>query len=113
MEMIQAASLNNAGLQLEQAGQYPAAEAKYLRALELNTQSSEAMPVHRALTQNCLGELYLKMNRLDEAQEMLELALVGRAGEYIHTRYRDLCFCFCLLSFLRFVILFYFIYLPI
>ena len=82
MEMFQAADLNNAGLKLEQAGEYTAAEANYLRALELKTSFVGATSFQAALTQNCLGELYMKMGRLNEAQKMLELALIGRSGQF-------------------------------
>ena len=66
---------NNEGLALKQSGQYAAAEQKYLRALELKLNHIGENAITTALSHNALGELYIAMNRLDDAERHLEIAV--------------------------------------
>jgi Flp pilus assembly protein TadD len=66
-ETSSAVTLHNKGLQLDKSGDDDGAEVKYLEAVRMKKHSL-------ALTQNALGNLYLKKGELDKAQEMLEAA---------------------------------------
>lgn len=66
---------NNEGLALKQSGQYEAAEKKYLKLKHVGETAVTA-----ALSHNALGELYIAMNRLDEAEKHLQLAVKIRNG---------------------------------
>ncbi|TVY27166.1 hypothetical protein LHYA1_G004691 [Lachnellula hyalina] len=81
MNIILAAPLNNQAIQLERAGNYVGAEAKYLEALEIKLAGPVEHLVSVAITRNGLGELYIKMGKLDEAQEQLEKAVFEREIE--------------------------------
>lgn len=78
METFFAASLNNQAIELERVGNYVGAEAKHLEALHLKILGSGEYSIHVAITRNGLGELYIKMGKLDEAQEQLEKAVAVR-----------------------------------
>ncbi|TVY20778.1 hypothetical protein LARI1_G001816 [Lachnellula arida] len=78
MEIFLASSLNNEAIELERAGNYVGAEAKHLEALRLKIIGSGEHSIHVAFTRNGLGELYLKMGKLDDAQEQLEKAVAVR-----------------------------------
>ncbi|TVY32501.1 hypothetical protein LSUB1_G007756 [Lachnellula subtilissima] len=78
MNIILAAPLNNQAIQLEGAGNYVGAETKHLEALEMKLAGPLENPVAVAITRNGLGELYIKMGKLDEAQEQLEKAAFVR-----------------------------------
>jgi hypothetical protein len=82
METFAAAGLNNEAIQLERAGNFVDAEAKHLEALCLKIRGSGEHSVPAAVTRNGLGELYIKMGKLDEAQEQLEQADHVREGKY-------------------------------
>lgn len=74
---IIAAELNNKALGLYQQGKYTEAEYYYKQALELrlkNISDPCVPPQSIALSQNALGELYLSMGRLDEAEKLLHSA---------------------------------------
>lgn len=75
MAMGEAIQNNNEGLALKRSGQYEAAEKKYLRALDLKLKHVGENEITTALSHNALGELYTVMNRLDEAEKHLELAV--------------------------------------
>ena len=77
----EAAQCNNQGLALEQSGQYHAAEQKYLRSLEIKLQHFGENSLITALSHNALGELYIAMNRLDDAERHLELAIATRNAD--------------------------------
>lgn len=79
MEIFAASDLNNEAIRLEQAGDYVGAEKKHLEALELKKKSALGTHIGEALTENGLGELYLKMGKLDEAQKLLESAYQTRS----------------------------------
>lgn len=79
MDLFVASELNNEAIRLEQAGDYDGAEKKHLEALELKKKAVLGNHIGIALTQNGLGELYLKMGKLDEAQKMLDSAYHARA----------------------------------
>lgn len=74
IDIFKAAALNNEALELEAAGDFESAEKKHLEALALKQNSVYGNPHGTALTQNGLGELYMKMGKLDKAQQMLESA---------------------------------------
>ncbi|XP_037025187.1 uncharacterized protein LOC119066695 [Bradysia coprophila] len=78
MEIMIASDINNDALLLEKAGKHEEAEVKYLEALRMKEQCSRATALGVALTQNALGELYMKMGRLDEAYELLQKAYQAR-----------------------------------
>lgn len=80
MDIIVASDLNNEALQLESAGDFINAEKKHLQALALKKKS--AKPIGVALTENGLGELYLKMGKVDEAEKMLSSAYQARSRKY-------------------------------
>lgn len=72
---------NREGLALKERGMYEAAEQKYLRALDLKLTHVGENAVTTALTHNALGELYIAMNRLDDAERYLELAVKIRNAD--------------------------------
>ncbi|KAH8593513.1 hypothetical protein B0O99DRAFT_627390 [Bisporella sp. PMI_857] len=76
-----AADLNNAANKLERSGDYLGAERKHLQALAMKIKATNENSTGVALTKNALGELYMKMNRLDEAQAMLEAAAAIRGPD--------------------------------
>src|SRR5690242_3948135 len=90
MANFHAAGLNNEATQLEMAGDFAASEAKYLEALQIRRSAPGIPDISVALTLNALGELYLKMGRLDDAERMLIDADAIRSGKYsvLPTPYR-------------------------
>lgn len=62
---------------LMRAGNFDAAELKYLEALAMKIAATDEQSEHVGRTKNHLRELYMKMGRLDEAQKMLEDALIN------------------------------------
>lgn len=83
MEILQAADLNNQALNLESIGDYNGAEKKHLQALKIKRESPNGSKIGIGLTLNALGDLYLTMGRLDDAQKMLEEALECRRGKEV------------------------------
>lgn len=75
MAMGEAIQNNNEGLALKQSGQYQAAEQKYLKALDIKLKNIGENTITTALSHNALGELYIAMDRLDEAEKHLEIAV--------------------------------------
>lgn len=69
---MQASALNNEANGLEMSGDYDGAEKKFLESLNLKVAAVGQDSIQVALSRNALGELYLKMDRLDDAQQMLE-----------------------------------------
>jgi hypothetical protein len=65
-------------------GDLVGAEKMQLEALALKIKATGLDSIEVALTKNALGELYLDMNKLDEAQKMLEDAEAIRSSEIIH-----------------------------
>lgn len=84
MDLMEAADLNNEALELESDGDYENAEKKHLAALDLKTKSAIKHPIGIALTKNGLGELYLKMGKFDQAEEMLKNAYEVRGRKYFN-----------------------------
>ncbi|KAJ8482027.1 hypothetical protein ONZ45_g15097 [Pleurotus djamor] len=78
MAMIEASALNNQALQEFSARNYGAAERLHLDALRLKQDSFGEESVTTALTRNGLGELYLEMGRLNEAESQFKKALAFR-----------------------------------
>lgn len=66
--IISAAQLNNDALQAERNGDLVTAERLHLEALAIKEQHMGVNSVATALTRNALGELYMKLNRLDDAE---------------------------------------------
>lgn len=81
MAMGEAIQNNNEGLALKQSGNYEAAEQKYLKALDLKLKHIGENAITTALSHNALGELYIAMNRLDDAEKHLELAIKIRNAD--------------------------------
>ena len=81
MAMGEAIQNNNEGLALKQSGMYEAAEKKYLKALNLKLTHIGENAITTALSHNALGELYIVMNRLDDAEKHLELAVKIRNAD--------------------------------
>jgi len=79
--LTEAIQLNNQGLALHKAGQNEAAEALYLKALNLKLKYIGKDEITTALSHNALGELYIAMNRLDDAEKHLDIAVRIRNGE--------------------------------
>ncbi len=75
MALGEAIQNNNEGLALMQSGQYQAAEQKYLRALDIKLKHIGEDAITTALSHNALGELYIAMNRLDDAERHLRIAV--------------------------------------
>ena len=75
MALGEAIKNNNEGLALRQSGQYQAAEQKYLRALDLKLKHIGENAITTALSHNALGELYIDMNRPDDAEKHLQIAV--------------------------------------
>lgn len=67
--------LNNQALQLQRQGDFQAAERVYLQAIQVKEAGLGTEHFTTAVSYNGLGELYLKMDRLDEAGEYLNKAL--------------------------------------
>jgi len=81
MALSEAVRNNNEGLTLSKNGQYEAAEEKYLTALNLKLRYIGENTITTALSRNALGELYIAMNRLDEAEKHLKLAVEIRNAD--------------------------------
>jgi len=81
MAMGEAIQNNNEGLALKQRGMYEAAEQKYLRALDLKLTHIGENTITTALSHNALGELYIVMDRLDDAERQLEAAVEIRNAD--------------------------------
>jgi tetratricopeptide (TPR) repeat protein len=77
-----AVQLNNEAGRLERMGDLNSAEKKYLEALGIKTRVMGEKSTGVALTKNGLGELYMTMGKLNDAQKMLEDAAAIRSGEY-------------------------------
>ncbi|EIW64650.1 uncharacterized protein TRAVEDRAFT_112059 [Trametes versicolor FP-101664 SS1] len=67
--------MNNQALQLQRQGDFQAAERVYLQAIQVKEAGLGTEHFTTAVSYNGLGELYLKMDRLDEAGEYLNKAL--------------------------------------
>ena len=81
MAMSEAIQNNNEGLALKRSGQYAAAEQKYLKALDIKLKHIGEKTITTALSHNALGELYIAMNRLDDAEKHLEIAVKIRNAD--------------------------------
>lgn len=81
MAMGEAIQNNNEGLALKQSGQYDAAEQKYLKALDIKLKHIGENAITTALSHNALGELYIAMNRLDDAEKHLKTAVKIRNAD--------------------------------
>lgn len=81
MVMTEAIQNNNQGLALKESGKYEAAEKKYLKALDLKLKHIGENAITTALSHNALGELYIAMNRLDDAEKHLQLAVKIRNAD--------------------------------
>ena len=76
--VMQASQLNNQALILSNRGNYAGAEQLHLQALQMKLDAIGEFNITTALTRNALGELYLEMGRLDEAEDQLRRAVVVR-----------------------------------
>lgn len=73
-DILVAAGLSLDALALAAEGKFAEAEDTLLAALEIRKTAKFGTPLAVAGTRHSLGELYLKMNRLDDAQYMFEMA---------------------------------------
>lgn len=73
-KIFRAVNLSNEALRFQKSADFVAAESKYLAALELKIEATGPNSIQTCVTKNSLGELYIAMERLDEAQKYLEEA---------------------------------------
>ncbi|KAI1797906.1 hypothetical protein LXA43DRAFT_876736 [Ganoderma leucocontextum] len=83
--------LNNQALRLERRGDFAGAELKHLEAIRVKEAGVGTDHITTAVSYNGLGELYLKMEQLDKAEEYLNKALrvrehLGPASDLAVTR---------------------------
>ncbi|KAF5363519.1 hypothetical protein D9756_000978 [Leucocoprinus leucothites] len=74
MFLIQAVEYNNQALELQKQGDYQGAEKLYLSSLQIKLDALGEDHTTTALSRNALGELYLTMGRLDDAEDQLKRA---------------------------------------
>ncbi|KAI1788364.1 hypothetical protein LXA43DRAFT_1025509 [Ganoderma leucocontextum] len=70
--------LQKEAMYLESQGQFTAAEHKYLEAIRAKEAGFGPDHYTTGTSYDCLGELYLKMERIDKAEEYLKKALRAR-----------------------------------
>ncbi|KAI0068207.1 hypothetical protein BV25DRAFT_1987024 [Artomyces pyxidatus] len=75
---MEAPRLQNEAQMRERQGDFAAAERLYLRAIEIRNEAFGPGNSYVAINQNSLGELYIKINRLDDAEAMLNQAMAIR-----------------------------------
>ncbi|RDB29550.1 hypothetical protein Hypma_015534 [Hypsizygus marmoreus] len=75
---IQGSNLNQQALQAERNGDLQLAERLHLQAIAVKESGLGRNAVSTALSRNALGELYIKMGRLDEAEDNLKKAIAVR-----------------------------------
>ena len=73
--VIGGSQLNNEALRLEREGDLAGAERLHLEAIEVKEEGLGVDHFTTAVSYNGLGELYLKTNKLDKAEEYLNKAL--------------------------------------
>ncbi|KIJ68463.1 hypothetical protein HYDPIDRAFT_106662 [Hydnomerulius pinastri MD-312] len=78
VSVMQASQLNNQALQLSDQGNLTGAEELHLQALQAKLAALGENNPTTALTRNALGELYLRMGRLDDAEDQLRRAVAVR-----------------------------------
>jgi tetratricopeptide (TPR) repeat protein len=78
VSVVQAANINNQALQRSDQGDYAGAERLHLRALDIKLDAVGEHDITTAITRNALGELYLKMGRISDAEEQLKKAVSTR-----------------------------------
>ncbi|KAG1757564.1 hypothetical protein EDB19DRAFT_1657979 [Suillus lakei] len=78
LDVSQAAIINNQALSLSRQGDYAGAEGLHLQALDLKLSAVGENDLTTAITRNALGELYLKMGRITDAEEQLKKAVSVR-----------------------------------
>ncbi|KAG2044845.1 hypothetical protein BDR03DRAFT_937357 [Suillus americanus] len=78
MAVSQAAEINNQALSLSRQGNYAGAEDLHLQALHLKLGAVGENNLATAMTRNALGELYLKMGKITDAEEQLKKAVSVR-----------------------------------
>ncbi|VDB99655.1 unnamed protein product [Peniophora sp. CBMAI 1063] len=71
----QASKIHNEAKRLQKAGNYAAAEQCYLEAIRIRDQLWGVGSTQAALNQNALGEMYVEMARLDDAEHMFQRVL--------------------------------------
>ena len=73
--MTTAVDLNNRAIAAERSGDYVTAEKLYLEAIAIKERGLGTNDPGTAITYNALGELYLTMKRLDDAEKYLTKAV--------------------------------------
>jgi len=74
----QATCLQNEAMAHERAGDLTTAERLFIRAIQIRNEAFGPGNNYIAINQNSLGELYVKMGKLDEAEELYKAALETR-----------------------------------
>jgi tetratricopeptide (TPR) repeat protein len=77
-------SLQNQAMEAEKTGDYDRAESLFLEAISIKEAVFGTQAIQLALSRNSLGELYMKMDRLGEAEHNLKLAVEVRNGAGSH-----------------------------
>jgi Flp pilus assembly protein TadD len=78
MAVLEAAEINNQALSLSRQGNYADAENLHLQALHIKLDAVGENDLTTATTRNALGELYLKMGKITDAEEQLKKAVSVR-----------------------------------
>jgi len=76
--ILQGGQLNSQALQAECSGDLVHAEHLYLEAIAIKERGLGPNAISTALSRNALGELYIKLGRLDDAAENLKKAVAVR-----------------------------------
>lgn len=70
--------LNNLAFQAKLRGDFQEAERIYLLAIEVKERYLEPNSTITAISQNMLGEVYIKMGKIEEAERQLKRAMTAR-----------------------------------
>lgn len=81
MAVMQASGLNNEALQCMRTGDHAGAEHLHKQAIQVKEVGLGTDHITTALSYNALGETYVAMGRLDEAEDYLGRALRVRATQ--------------------------------
>jgi tetratricopeptide (TPR) repeat protein len=79
--IFQGSQLNNQALQAERDGDLFRAESLHLEAIAIKENGVGPNAVSTALSRNALGELYIKLGRMDDAEVNLKKAVAVRNHE--------------------------------
>ncbi|KAF9494478.1 hypothetical protein BDN71DRAFT_980569 [Pleurotus eryngii] len=80
MATFEGIDLNNQAYQAKLRGDFPEAERLYLSAIDVKERHLGPNAITTALSQNALGEVYLQMGKMEEAEDNLTKALAVRSA---------------------------------